>query len=70
MSESNTNPSAPVDSTRLVACRTGRHWWDSSSDAEKCCNGYKRTLVINGGANQQICGGVRVGRGWEKVPTE
>ena len=28
-------------------CKTKRHTWLHLADAEKCCNGWKRILVLN-----------------------
>lgn len=28
-------------------CKTKRHVWFNREDAEKCCNGYKRILVVD-----------------------
>lgn len=30
----------------MYRCKSGKHWWLSKEDAEKCCNGYKRVLCI------------------------
>ena len=51
-------------------CKSGKHFWTSPADAEKCCNGYKRVLVLGGGDNQQVAGGVMCGRVWvaESLP--
>lgn len=46
-------------------CKSGRHAWLNRGDADKCCNGYRRVLVLGGGANQQMCAGVMIGRAWE-----
>ena len=27
-------------------CTTGRHFWTQAEDAEKCCHGYRRILVL------------------------
>ncbi len=27
-------------------CKSGRHWWLNKSDADKCCNGWHRELVV------------------------
>lgn len=48
----------------MHVCKSGRHWWLNKEDAEKCCNGYRRILVLDGGHNQQECAGVMVGRKW------
>ena len=45
-------------------CKSGKHRWTNQDDAEKCCNGYRRVLVIGGGTNQQPAGGVMCGRRW------
>ena len=45
-------------------CKSGKHFWTNPADAEKCCNGYKRILVLGGGDNQQESGGVMCGRAW------
>jgi hypothetical protein len=47
-------------------CCKGRHLWWDKENAEKCCSGkWKRVLVIGGGTHQQICAGVSIGRAWE-----
>lgn len=50
-------------------CKSGKHVWTTQADADKCCNGYVRVLVLGGGANQQECGGVSCGRAWIQLPT-
>jgi hypothetical protein len=45
-------------------CKSGNHFWTDPTDAVKCCNGYKRLLVLGGGSNQQEAGGVMCGRTW------
>lgn len=54
-----------------MLCKSGRHFWLNPADADKCCNGYRRILVLGGGDNQQEAGGVMCGRAWvaESVPT-
>ena len=51
-------------------CKSGKHFWTNPADAEKCCNGYKRVLVLGGGDNQQEAGGIMCGRAWvaESLP--
>ena len=53
-----------------MLCKSGKHFWTNPADAEKCCNGYKRVLVLGGGENQQEAGGVMCGRAWvaESLP--
>lgn len=51
----------------MHTCKSGRHVWFNKDDADKCCNGYTRILVIGGGSNQQIVGSIRMGRAWIKT---
>lgn len=52
----------------LFVCASGNHYWTRKEDADKCCNGYLRVLVIGGGDNQQaVIPGLHVGRAWVKV---
>jgi hypothetical protein len=30
----------------LYGCRSGSHTWITAADAAKCCNGWRRELVI------------------------
>jgi len=30
----------------MYQCKSGRHWWLHADDAAKCCNGYKRILIV------------------------
>ena len=30
-------------------CKSGKYFWTDRVDAEKCCIGYQRILVIGGG---------------------
>lgn len=48
-------------------CVSGKHWWTRKADAEKCCNGYTRILVLGGGDNSQVVEGVVCGRAWVKT---
>lgn len=27
-------------------CLSGRHWWRDRESADKCCNGYRRILLV------------------------
>jgi hypothetical protein len=45
-------------------CKSGKHFWTNPADAEKCCSGCKRGLVLGGGDNQQEAGGIMCGRAW------
>lgn len=27
-------------------CKSGKHFWSRAEDASRCCNGYKRILVL------------------------
>lgn len=51
----------------MYQCKSGRHYWLNPEDADKCCNGFSRVLIIGAGANPQITDGVIVGRGWIKT---
>lgn len=57
----------PVVERGPFKCKRGVHTWSDKADADKCCNGYTRVLVFNGGVNQQICEGVAIGRRWKPV---
>jgi len=50
-------------------CRSGKHVWTDQADAEHCCNGFLRILVIGAGVNQQVDAGVTLGRAWMAIPT-
>lgn len=50
--------------TNMFKCASGKHFWTSQGDAEKCCNGYRRILVTWGGDRQTIVAGVSVGFEW------
>jgi len=50
----------------MYQCKSGSHWWLHEEDAAKCCNGWRRILVLGGGQNQQACAGVQLGRRWVK----
>jgi len=50
-----------------MRCKSGRHEWFNQADADKCCNGFLRILVLGGGDNQQECAGVAVGRAWMAI---
>lgn len=30
----------------MARCKSGRHEWTRAEDAERCCNGYKRVLLL------------------------
>ncbi len=30
----------------MYFCKSKKHVWSNKEDAEKCCNGYKRVLVV------------------------
>jgi hypothetical protein len=32
----------------MMLCKSGRHYWLDPADAEKCCNGWKRILLLPG----------------------
>lgn len=57
-------------------CKTRRHTWLRAEDAAKCCNGYKRILVLNPNSAQasniaydaQAC--TSYGRAWVKDETK
>jgi len=48
----------------MFQCVSKKHWWTREEDAKKCCNGWLRILVLNGGDNQQVVAGVIAGRAW------
>ena len=31
----------------MRSCKSGRHFWMKSSDADKCCNGWTEKLVLS-----------------------
>ncbi len=55
-------------------CKSGKHCWTDKSDAEKCCNGWTRILVISPPDKLNDCSniqyeestGVLYGRKWVK----
>jgi hypothetical protein len=57
----------------MVKCKSGNHEWFFKEDAEKCCNGYRRVLVIgdtrecNGIGKEPLPGGSRYGYKWEHI---
>ena len=28
-------------------CKSGKHYWTSKADADRCCNGWHRELIVN-----------------------
>ncbi|MDO8725129.1 MAG: hypothetical protein Q7J35_03560 [Candidatus Methanoperedens sp.] len=54
-------------------CRSGQHTWLFKEDAAKCCNGFRRVLVINDPkacdsvVSELLPGGVSYGYRWEPV---
>ncbi len=54
-------------------CKSGKHTWLSKADADKCCNGFRRMLVIGNVAGVEsmgadpLPGGVPYGYKWEPV---
>ncbi len=39
----------PLKQPATFVCKSEKHHWLNQSDADKCCNGYKRCLlVVNG----------------------
>ena len=58
-------------------CRSGQHAWIFREDAEKCCNGFRRVLVIgnavivmkdcNNVGSEHLPGGVMYGYKWVPV---
>ena len=50
----------------MFPCTSGKHYWTHADDAQKCCNGYVRILVLGGGENAQLIEGVVAGRAWVK----
>jgi len=61
----------------MPKCKSGIHNWFFPEDAEKCCNGFRRVLLIgNVGIPPKGCdvlitdtlpGGVKYGYKWEKI---
>ncbi len=51
-------------------CKSGKHTWLRQEDAAKCCNGYRRILVLGdqppNSRNIQTVAGVQAGRVWMK----
>jgi len=54
-------------------CRSGNHAWLFKEDAEKCCNGFRRVLVLNNPGecdsvvSDLLPGGVSYGYKWEPI---
>lgn len=54
----------------MARCTSGRHEWLAIEDAAKCCNGYRRELVIGDVSgcstigSEPLPGGVRYGYRW------
>lgn len=54
----------------MARCRSGHHEWLRPEDAEKCCNGYRRALIIGDVSrcttlgSTPLPGGVRYGYRW------
>jgi hypothetical protein len=54
-------------------CKSGNHTWLFKEDAEKCCNGFRRMLVIDDlracdrVVSERLPGGVSYGYGWVQV---
>ncbi len=46
-------------------CKSGQHLWLFKEDADKCCNGFRRVLVIN--PSHASGGHVSYGYRWEPV---
>jgi hypothetical protein len=57
----------------MVKCKSGRHEWLFEEDAQKCCNGYRRVLVIgnikecNTVGREKLPGGFRYGYKWTPI---
>ena len=52
-------------------CCKNRHLWLDQDNAEKCCSGqWRRVLVFGGGTHPQVCAGVVIGRAWEPLPND
>lgn len=55
-----------------MRCTSGRHEWTNPEDAEKCCEGFKRVLVIgdtigcNNHGSSPLPGGTYYGYRWEQ----
>jgi len=51
-------------------CKSGNHAWIFKEDAEKCCNGFRRVLVIDDlrvcdrVVSERLPGGVSYGYAW------
>lgn len=64
----------------MPKCKSGNHNWLFPEDADKCCNGYRRILLIgNVGISPKGCdvvitdmlsGGVKYGYKWKKIEDE
>lgn len=54
----------------MVKCKSGMHEWFYPEDAQKCCNGFKRILVIGNISecsnigHDPLPGGKRYGYKW------
>ncbi len=65
------------EAINMPKCKSGIHNWLFLEDAEKCCNGFRRVLLIgNVGIAPKECdvvvtdmlpGGVIYGYKWEKI---
>lgn len=61
----------------MPKCKSGIHNWFFQEDADKCCNGFRRVLLIGGvgippkdcdvTVNSTLPGGVMYGYKWEKI---
>jgi len=47
-------------------CKSGKHFWVSAKDAQKCCNGYKRVIRIPADASCDAVNADNVGYTWVK----
>jgi hypothetical protein len=39
-------PDPSTSRNETPTCRSGRHTWTDSEDAKRCCNGWRRQLVV------------------------
>ena len=57
----------------MSICKSGQHNWLFPEDAKKCCNGYRRVLVIGNISDcdrvskEVLPENIRYGYKWEKL---
>lgn len=58
----------------MFNCKSKKHWWLDKTDADQCCNGYRRVLLVGdippGATNIILVEGIPCGRTWVPMPTK